>query len=107
RARRLLGSQQVNQERDMQTLTALVTDMLGPSLAPGIYSLGSPHRLDVAGRLLSAQAAAVMTLTDQRVGTVVILRDITEDVRRERTREQMLAQITETVQQPLDQLVTI
>ncbi len=106
RARGLLGSQQVNQEKDIQTLTALVTDMLGPSLAPGIYSLGSPHRLDVAGRLLSAQAAAVMTLTDQRVGTVVILRDITEDVRRERTREQMLAQITETVEQPLDQLVT-
>ncbi len=101
RARTLLGSQQVDQEKDMQALTALVTDMLGPSLAPGIYSLGSPHRLDVDGHLLSAQAAAVMTLTHQRIGTVVMLRDITEEVRRERNREQMLAQITQEVEQPL------
>lgn len=104
-ARELLGSQQALAGKDGESLTAIVTDMLGPSLAPGIYALGSPLQLDMNGRLVSAQAAAVMTLTNQRVGTVVVLRDITDDARRERMRDQLLAQIAQETKQPLESLM--
>ncbi|MBZ0292717.1 MAG: PAS domain-containing protein [Anaerolineae bacterium] len=97
----LLGSQQAFAEDDAKSLTAFVTDALGPALAPGIYALGSPHELEVNERTLSAQAAAVMTPAAQRVGTVIVLRDITQEVWRERTRERLLAQLQQDIQ-PLE-----
>jgi two-component system sensor histidine kinase ResE len=101
RAKSLLGSQHLSHSPDLHELIAHVTDVLGPALAPGLYSLGSPQQLDVNGKMLSAQAAAVMTLTGQRVGTVVVIRDITADVQRERARDKILIQIAEEVQMPL------
>lgn len=100
----MLGSQQAFAEDDAKSLTAFVTDALGPALAPGIYSLGSPHELEINERTLSAQAAAVMTPAAQRVGTVVVLRDITQEAWRERTRERLLAQLHQDVQRPLERV---
>lgn len=104
RAKTLLGSQRMARGANLQELTELVTDKLGPSLAPGLYALGDPRRVDVEGRMLSAQAAAVLDLSAQRVGTVVSLRDITSEVRRERIRETMMQQLESEIQQPLAQL---
>jgi two-component system, OmpR family, sensor histidine kinase ResE len=101
KAKTLLGSQQISHSPDLHELIARVTDVLGPALAPGLYSLGSPQHIDMDGKMLSAQAAAVMTLTGQRVGTVVVIRDITADVRRERARDKILTQIAQEVQVPL------
>lgn len=100
-ARTLLGSQRVFRSAGIHELTAVVTDVLGASLAPGLYALGDPRRIDLDGKLLSAQAAAITTQMDQRVGTVIVLRDITEHVRREKAQEQLLRQLTHEVQDPL------
>jgi signal transduction histidine kinase len=98
-ARRLLGSQ--HGSGNVEELTAHVTDKLGPALAPGLYSLGSPQQVDINDRMLSAQAAAVTNLVGIRLGTVVMLRDITEEVKRERAREKLLQELETNVQQPL------
>jgi two-component system sensor histidine kinase VicK len=98
-ARKLLGSQQGS--TNLEELTAHVTDKLGPALAPGLYALGSPQQVDMKDRMLSAQAAAVTNMVGHRLGTVVVLRDITDDVKRERAREKMLQQLEQNVQQPL------
>ncbi len=103
-ARKLLGSGARGDSLDNQFLTALVTDRMGEALAPGIYALGSPQQLTVEGKVLNAQAAAVMTPAGQRIGTVVLLRDVTGEVQRERARERLLAQVTQQVQQPLESL---
>lgn len=103
-ARRLLGSQQGSTHVD--AITAHVTDKLGAALAPGLYALGSPQQVDVDNRMLSAQAAAVTTLVGHRLGTVIVLRDITDEVRRERAREKLLQELEQSVQQPLAQLAT-
>lgn len=100
RARILLGAHRLR-ENDARSLTAFATDVLGPALAPGLYALGTPHQLDLDGRVLRAQAAAIVAAGDRRIGTVVVLQDITEDVRRDQLRERLLAQAERDIQEPL------
>jgi signal transduction histidine kinase len=104
RARALLGSQKSFLSSDLDTLTAAVTDVLGPALAPGLYALGDPKCVELDGRMLSAQAAAVLSLANQRIGTVLVLRDITEDIRRERARDVLLDRLAKDVQIPIAEL---
>ncbi|HLU10651.1 MAG TPA: ATP-binding protein [Oceanobacillus sp.] len=102
RAKNLLGTQRPTKEGiDLKNLTALVTDVLGPAIAPGIYALGDPRRVELDGKMISAQAAALLSLSNERVGTVIVLRDITEEVRRERAREALLSRLTQEVEHPI------
>src|SRR5687768_13839394 len=75
---------------DSTRLTASVTDALGEALAPGVYALGDPLRVDVKSRIIQAQVAAVMSVDNARLGTVILLREVaTEDealdIKREET----------------------
>jgi signal transduction histidine kinase len=103
-ARSLLGSQRVFRSSGLHELTALVQQVMGTSLAPGLYALGDPQRVNLDDRMLSAQAAAVLTQTQHRIGTVILLRDITDHVRQERAREEMLNRLAEDIQVPLASL---
>lgn len=100
-AKILLGSQRNFRNAAFHDLTTAVTDGLGPAIAPGIYSLGDPQRVELDGKMLSAQAAAVMNMANVRVGTVIVLRDVTLDVRRQRLQERVLHQMEQQVQKPL------
>jgi signal transduction histidine kinase len=91
-------------EHDDQALTALTADALGPALAPGLYALGTPHQITLDGRVLRAQAAAIVSANDRRIGTVIALSDITADVRRDQMRDTLLDQAARDVQQPLQRL---
>ncbi len=91
KARDLLGGQRVFRATRLHELTEIVHEKLGGTLAPGIYALGDPTRLSLDGRLLQAQAAALTLQPDeQRIGTVIVLRDITTEVLREQRREELL-----------------
>lgn len=106
RARRLLGAHRVR-EGDTQAITAFTADALGPALAPGLYALGAPHQISLDGRVLRAQAAAITTATsDRRIGTVIALHDITEEVRRDQLRETLLEQAARDVQEPLQHMAS-
>lgn len=100
-AKDYLGSQRVFRSAGIHELAELVSDQLGPALAPGIYAIGNPQRIVLDEKMLSAQAAAVLSLTEKRIGTVILLRDITEEVRQERERDRMLQRLTHDIQQPL------
>jgi PAS domain S-box-containing protein len=101
RAKDLLGSQRGEEGIDVKNLTAVVTDVLGPAIAPGIYALGDPRRVERDGKMISAQAGALLSLSNERVGTVIVLRDITEEVKRERAREALLSRLTQEVEHPI------
>lgn len=101
-ARELLGSQ--IETPLFPDLSSLIAGKLGNAIAPGLYSLGDPRRLERDGRMLTAQAAALMNLSDQRVGTVIVLRDVTLDVRREQMQQSMLQRLAAEVQTPLSSL---
>ena len=103
-ARELLGSQRVFRSAGLHELTENVPDVLGRSLAPGLYALGDPHHLALDERILQAQAGAIVSSTDRRLGTVIMLRDITDEVRKERERDVMLQRLSWDVQQPLAHL---
>ena len=106
KARVLLGSSRVLRSNpDLQELTAFVTDRLGPALAPGIYALGEVQRIRLDHRVLDAQAAAVMSVTRQRIGTVITVRDVTTEVQVEHAREKILQHIQKDIQEPLADLV--
>ena len=103
-ARRLLGSRRVFRDSSLNRLTALVTDTLGAALAPGVYALGEPLRVEVNDHVLRVQAAAVMEAharTTRRIGTVVVLRDVTAQARLARQRERLIDQMARQVYEPL------
>ncbi|MFN8449413.1 MAG: ATP-binding protein [Anaerolineae bacterium] len=103
RAKRLIGEgYNFFKRAELREITAAVTDTLGPAFAPGLYSLGSPQRMEIDGRMLRVQAFAVMSLADQRVGTVMVLRDVTVEFQRERARAAVLKEINEQVEQPVE-----
>jgi PAS domain S-box-containing protein len=100
-AKTLLGSQRVFRSSGLHELAAVVSEVLGAALAPGLYTLGDPQQISLDGKMLSAQAAAVVSAANHRLGTVIVLRDITEQVRQERAREEMLGRLMQDIQQPL------
>lgn len=102
-ARILLGSQ-TSLASALQGFQHVVDSMLGSALAPGIYALGKPQMVERDGTMLSAQAAAVLSPSQERLGTVILLRDITEEVRQVQAREHLLSQLSEDIQQPLQEM---
>jgi signal transduction histidine kinase len=102
-AKALLGAQDFAHSEDFKSVTTVVTTVLGAAIAPGIYALGDPRRVELDGRMISAQAAALLSPLNERVGTVIVLRDITDEVRRERARDALIGRLTHDVEQPLSE----
>ncbi len=98
-ARQLLGGHRAFRAARLHELTHTVAAKLGRVLAPGVYALGDPARIDVEGKMLQAQAAAIVS-EGKRLGTVIVLRDITEQVRREQQRDRLLDHIAERAHVP-------
>jgi signal transduction histidine kinase len=78
--------------------------VLGVNLAPGLYALGDPQRVHIDERILSAQAGAVVSADGGRLGTVILLRDMSEEVRAEQERAEALKRLSQEIQQPLANL---
>ena len=97
-ARELLGSQRISHGAGIEELTSIVSATLGDSIAPGLYTLGNPQRIQLDEVMLLAQASAIVVSTGQRMGSVVLLRNITETVKREQIRENIMGQMVEDVQ---------
>ncbi len=98
RAKRLIGeSYNFFKRSELREITAAVTDILGPALAPGLYTLGVPTRMEHEGRVLGLQAFAVISLADRRVGTAIIIRDLTDTVQRERARATLFDRFVEDI----------
>lgn len=95
-ARRLLGT--LANFNPFAPTTEAARQVLGDALAPGLYSLGDPQQLAHKGIMLSAQAAAVLSPTRERLGTVTILRDVTEQVRKDQRRDAMFQQLQNEVE---------
>jgi len=103
RARDLFGTQQAYNQY-LPQLTDSITKGVGESLAPGIYALGDPQQVQHNGKMLSVQAAAVLSQMEVRIGTVLIVRDITDEVKQTHLRDKLLSQLSQDIQQPLANL---
>ena len=99
RAKKLIGEgHNFFKRAELREITAAVTDTLGPAYAPGLYSLGTPQRMELDGKMLRVQSFAVMSLADQRVGTVIMVRDVTVEFQREQAHAAMLDRMADVAQ---------
>lgn len=101
RAKALLSAVDNRVHDDLRSMTAAVTDALGVALAPGMYALGDPRQVEVGGKMVSAQAIPLSSMAGERVGTAIMLRDITDEVKRERERDALLNRLSAEIEQPL------
>jgi PAS domain S-box-containing protein len=98
-AKNLIGSQRNFWKSDLGTLFNERRDLqtIGKELAP----LGEAERVEVANRVLSVQLAAVDDADDNRMGTLMILRDITRDALSERMKRSFVTHISHELITPL------
>jgi signal transduction histidine kinase len=87
-ARTLLGASQ--SATDMVALTGILTDRLGEALAPSVYAQGDSLRLGLNGRHVQVQVTPVASHEEARIGTLVMLRDVTVTAQQEQARADLL-----------------
>ncbi len=98
-ARRLLGSQKAFWESDLGRLFEAyrhVTE-LDTELAP----VGEPTRVQINNRIIGAQLAAVADPEGKRLGTMIVLRDVTRAALSDRLKEQFITAISHELRTPM------
>jgi len=98
-ARALIGNQSRFWESELGRLfdSKRKLETNGTELAP----LGEAERIEVNNRVLSAQIAAITSSEGQRIGTLMILRDVTRDTLAERLQNSFINQISHELVTPL------
>jgi PAS domain S-box-containing protein len=98
-ARDLLGSQKNFWDSELGTLfeqyRSVRTDR--SELTP----LGEPTRIQVNNRILGAQLAAVTNSQGERLGTMIVLRDVTRDTLADRLKDQFVTAISHELKTPM------
>ncbi|MEO1440276.1 MAG: ATP-binding protein, partial [Chloroflexota bacterium] len=103
-ARRLLNTSTNIQENFARMIQKISGSNKRHTLAPGFYAIGDPQRIEMGEKMLNAQAAAITSVSGEQVGTVIVMRDMTEMVRQEQRRERLLQAVEEQVQAPLQDI---
>lgn len=98
-ARDLLGNQRNFWESELGTLfdTYRDIDTLDSELAP----VGEPTRVQINNSILGAQVAAVGNSDGQRLGTMIVLRDVTYDALSDRLKDQFITAISHELRTPM------
>jgi two-component system sensor histidine kinase ResE len=98
-AKKLLGSQKAFWRSDLARLFEAYHDL--SQLEGELEQLGEPTRVEVNNRVLGATAAAVAGETGERIGTVIVLRDVTREALSERLKDEFVTQISHELRTPL------
>lgn len=98
-ARKLLGSIKTFWQTELGMLFEQFREVtaLDAELSP----LSEPKRVQIHDRIIGAQLAAVADEAGQRMGTIIILRDITRDVLSERLKDQFITAISHELRTPM------
>ncbi len=98
-ARRLLGSQKNFWDSELGTLFDAYREIttVSTELAP----LGEPTRIQANNRILGAQLAAVADQNGDRLGTMIVLRDVTREALNERLKEGFITHISHELKTPM------
>lgn len=98
-AKNLLGNQKNFWESELGTLFESYRDRL--TVSSELEQLGEPSRIEVNNRVLGAQLAAIADSQGQRLGTLIILRDVTKDVLAERLKDSFITHISHELKTPM------
>ncbi|WP_119067157.1 sensor histidine kinase [Aggregatilinea lenta] len=97
-ARDLLGSVRAFWESDLGKMFAAAR---GRRALDGEITLGEPQRVEVNDRVIGAQMAIVADPQGNRLGTVLMLRDVTRDALADRLKDQFVTQMSHELRTPL------
>jgi signal transduction histidine kinase len=98
-ARKLLGSIKAFWESELGSLFNNFRDVL--SVNTEISPLSEPTRVQVNNRIIGAQLAAVADEKGQRLGTLIVLRDVTQEALSERLKDQFITAISHELRTPM------
>jgi signal transduction histidine kinase len=98
-ARNLLGSQKAFWESELGSLFDAYRDVT--KLDSELMPLGEPTRVQVNNRILGAQIAAVANSEGERLGTMIVLRDVTRDTLSDRLKDQFVTAISHELRTPM------
>jgi signal transduction histidine kinase len=98
-ARKLIGSRKDFWASELGTLFNAYRDVtqVDSELAP----LGEPTRIQVNNSIIGAQVAAVADSRGHRLGTMIVLRDVTRDALAERLKDQFITAISHELRTPM------
>lgn len=82
-------------------LGRMFADARGRIPLEGEITLGEPQRVEVNNRILGAQIAVVADEQGQRLGTVLMLRDVTRDAIADRLKDQFVTHMSHELRTPL------
>jgi len=98
-ARELLGSQKAFWESELGMLFESYRDVT--SLDSELTPLGEPTRVQINNKILGAQVAAVADSEGARLGTMIVLRDVTRDALSERLKDHFITAISHELRTPM------
>jgi signal transduction histidine kinase len=98
-ARKLIGSRKDFWESELGNLFNAYQDVthVESELAP----LGEPTRIQINNMIVGAQVAAVADKEGNRLGTMIVLRDVTRDALAERLKDQFVTAISHELRTPM------
>lgn len=98
-ARALLGSKKNFWESELSTLFDAYSDV--KKLESEIVPLGEPTSIQANHRILGVQIAAVANEGGERLGTMIVLRDVTRDAVADRLKDQFVTAISHELKTPM------
>jgi signal transduction histidine kinase len=97
-ARDLLGSVRLFWDSELGRMFAAARQQ---TALDGEITLGQARRVDVNNRVIGAQLAIVADPSGERLGTVLMLRDVTRDALTDRLKDQFVTQMSHELRTPL------
>lgn len=98
-ARELLGSVKSFWQSELGTLFNNYRDIA--TVDSEISPLSEPTRVQVNNRIIGAQLAAVADEAGRRLGTIIVLRDVTRETLSERLKDQFVTAISHELRTPM------
>lgn len=98
-ARNLMGGQRNFRNSELVSLLNAYKDIT--QLSSEVEPLGEPTRLQVNNLVIGAQVAAVGDSQGTRLGTLILLRDVTSDALADRLKDQFITAISHELRTPM------
>ncbi|MEL6269296.1 MAG: HAMP domain-containing sensor histidine kinase [Chloroflexota bacterium] len=101
-ARDMLGEDNRFEETDLSSLFEAYRDIIqtDSELTP----LGEPTRIQINNRIVGATLAAVANSEGERIGTLIVLRDVTVETLGDRLKDQFVTAISHELRTPMNSL---
>ncbi|MBN1967485.1 MAG: PAS domain-containing protein, partial [Anaerolineae bacterium] len=98
-ALQLLGGQKAFWDSELARLFEQARDL--QTVRGEFEMVGAPARLEINDRILGAQVAALADRAGHRLGTMIVLQDVTREALAERLKDEFITQVSHELRTPL------